>query len=221
MDIPPIPEVPAGAAHSSQPASARRRLALASAAVPLLSLLPGRPGVAATPEADVLAALREGGGVVLVRHARTVSGIGDPPGFDVAVCSTQRNLSDAGRTQSRRFGDWFSARGLTPTALRSSRWCRCLDTASLAFPALRAEPWDALNSTFADRASRSPAQAAQLVRAVGALAGRPGFEVWVTHMVNIQAFAGVTVSMGEALFVRPGAGAGAPPKVVAQWLPGG
>lgn len=195
-----------------------RRLALGILALPLAG---GWPLGARADDRAVADALRAGGVAVLVRHARTVAGVGDPPGFDVAVCATQRNLSDEGRAQARRLGAWFRARGLAPTAVRSSRWCRCLDTGTLAFPDARTEPWDALNSTFADRADRSDAQAAEVRRALAALAGRRGFEVWVTHMVNIQAVAGVTVAMGEALVVRTSpAGAGAAPQVVAQWRPG-
>jgi phosphohistidine phosphatase SixA len=224
MDTPPARITPLpNAVPDLPPDLSRRTLLIRATAAPLATLLPLGATVPAraAPEADLVAALRSGGGAVLIRHARTVSGVGDPPGFDVAVCSTQRNLSDAGREQSRRIGEWFRSRSLAIGAVRSSRWCRCLDTATLAFPAARTEPWDALNSTFAERASLAEAQTAQLQRALAALRGRAGFEVWVTHMVNIQAFAGVSVAMGEAVLVRAGDAAGAPPRVVAQWQPGG
>jgi len=95
----------------------------------------------ALPEAAAL--LRQGGIVVAFRHA-LAPGTFDPPGFRLGVCSTQRNLSDEGRTQARRIGAWFKARELRPAAVRSSPWCRCLETAELAFG--RAEAWPALGS---------------------------------------------------------------------------
>ena len=64
--------------------------------------------------------------------------IGDPPGFRLGECATQRQLSETGREQAQRIGTWFSARGLAPAEVRSSAWCRCLDTATLAFG--RAQP---------------------------------------------------------------------------------
>jgi len=57
---------------------------------------------------------------LLLRHAQTVPGIGDPPGFRLDACSSQRNLSDEGRAQARRIGQWFKARNLQPRAVRSS-----------------------------------------------------------------------------------------------------
>lgn len=153
----------------------------------------------------------------MMRHARTVPGVGDPPGYDLAVCSTQRNLSDEGREQSRRIGAWFAAQGLAPAAVRSSVWCRCVDTATLAFPGQAVARWDALGSTFAERSAESDRQTAQLRQALATQRKRTGFEVWVTHMVNIQALAGVSVAMGEAVVLR--ADAGGAPKVLAQWQP--
>jgi hypothetical protein len=49
-------------------------------------------------------ALRGGGQVVLIRHASTMAGLGDPPGFRLDDCTTQRNLSEACRAEARRIG---------------------------------------------------------------------------------------------------------------------
>ena len=87
--------------------------------------------------------------------------------------------------------------------MRSSAWCRCLDTATLAFG--RVEPWPALDSFFGDR-SREAAQTAQLRAELARI--EPGrFEVWVTHQVNITAFNGESVAMGAAWVVRGDPGA--------------
>lgn len=142
-------------------------------------------------------ALQQGSCAVLIRHAQTEAGIGDPPGFSLAVCSSQRQLSEQGRTQSRAIGRWFSERSLQPSAVRSSLWCRCTDTADLAFGAH--QPWPALNSTFGDGAGQ-PAQTRQLrERLLHIPSGR--FEVWVTHQVNMTDLTGAYPGMGEAFLV--------------------
>lgn len=148
-----------------------------------------------------------GGCAILLRHARTTPGVGDPPDFRLEDCSTQRNLSDAGRAQARRFGAEFDRRGIRIDEVRSSRWCRCLDTARLAFPRHEVEPLEALNSFFSDGSTRAT-QTAALRDYLGALPPTRRV-VLVTHMVNITALTGESPAMGEALIVRTGAsGAG-------------
>ncbi len=161
-----------------------------------LTLLPWVGARAADDEA-LARALRQGACAVVFRHAQTVAGIGDPPGFRLETCSTQRNLSDEGRTQARRIGEWFAARRLRPLAVRSSAWCRCQDTARLAFGTV--DPWAPLNSTF-DDAALSPAATARLREALRALPA-DGFEVWVSHQVNITALTGRFASSGEAFVI--------------------
>ncbi|MFO1244657.1 MAG: histidine phosphatase family protein [Ramlibacter sp.] len=165
---------------------------------PLLVWLCASPWLAQAQPRDALAErLRAGACVVLLRHAQTVAGVGDPPGFRVDLCSTQRNLSEEGREQARRIGQWFRAHDLRPRAVQSSAWCRCKDTADLAFG--RHVVWPALNSFFEGRASE-PAQTRQLRAALTQVpAGQ--FEVWVTHQVNMTALTGEGMSMGEGLVV--------------------
>lgn len=149
---------------------------------------------------DALWALLEAGGqVVLLRHGTTTSGVGDPPGFRLGECATQRNLTEAGREESRRIGVAFKARAIPVERVLSSRWCRCLETAQLAFG--RAEPWEPLNSLVPDRARQ-----AERSRAFRALAGEKrtgGNAILVTHGVNIVAFVGVHPAMGEMVIVTP------------------
>ena len=103
-----------------------------------LALLPWLGAHAADDDA-LAAALREGRCAILLRHGQTVPGIGDPPGFRLDTCGTQRNLNDDGRAQARRIGAWFASQKLRPRAVRSSAWCRCKETAELAFG--KAEVW--------------------------------------------------------------------------------
>ena len=51
---------------------------------------------AAADQRSAWQALREGKAFLLLRHT-TAPGTGDPEGFRLGDCSTQRNLSDRGR----------------------------------------------------------------------------------------------------------------------------
>lgn len=190
----------------------RRMLMRAAAAFGCAIALPP-PLKAAEPPAGVLEALRLGGVVAMLRHAQA-PGTFDPPEFRLAECGTQRNLDDSGRAQARRIGAWFRERGLQPVSVRSSPWCRCLDTARLAFGET-VQAWPALGSP---RMSEDrDAQVAQLRRAIAELPPK-GFEVWVTHQFTIAALAGGSAASGEGLVLRAGA-AGAP-EVVGPLAPG-
>jgi len=132
----------------------------------ILFVLVGLPDAARADEA-LWELLQAGGQVAVIRHASTVPGFGDPPGFRPDDCSTQRNLSEAGREESRRIGAAFRKRGVPVERVLSSRWCRCLETARLAFGS--AEPWPPLDSFFDDR-SREPEQTRRVRMLIG---GRP------------------------------------------------
>lgn len=170
--------------------AARRALALV-----------GLAAIAFSAHADetLWRALAGGGYVVMVRHAATEPGVGDPAAFKLGDCATQRNLSAAGRADARRLGAEFRRRGIPVMRVLSSEWCRCRDTAQLAFGT--SEAWPPINSFFSNRTAE-PAQ----TRAVHALAGtvKPGENVvLVTHQVNISAVAGVGVAMGEMVLLKP------------------
>jgi broad specificity phosphatase PhoE len=169
-------------------------------ATPLLVIAP----VCLAGEAGISAALAAGGCALLMRHSQTDPGIGDPPGFRLDECSTQRNLSAAGRVQAQRFGERLRALGVRIDEVRSSQWCRCLETARLAFPALPVQPFAPLNSFFDDRRTEAR-QTAEVRRYLAGLGARNA--VLVTHQVNISALAGTFASMGEAIVVGPVAAA--------------
>ena len=114
----PGPARPARTGH-------RRHALLLAACGLLASALPAR----ADPQA-ALAALREPGTVVLMRHARA-PGVGDPPGFKLDDCSTQRNLNDEGRADARAAGRRLRDAGAQVGKVVASPWCRCLETARL------------------------------------------------------------------------------------------
>ena len=180
-----------------------RRAAVAGLAAGLLSLVPAQSAWAANApgNAVVAALLRKGGCVVLMRHAETEPGVGDPPEFKLDDCRTQRNLSLAGQQDARRIGAWFAQNKLKPRAVLSSAWCRCKDTADLAFG--QHTVWPALNSVFNDRV-QLPNQSEIRRKALLAIPAKQ-FEVWVTHQVNISALTGQGIGMGE-IFIMDGQG---------------
>ena len=172
----------------------RQTLGLLGLATAIAAGISPRTGAAA----DVETLLRQGGCAVLLRHAATEPGVGDPPDFKLGVCSTQRNLSAAGQADSRRIGAWFASRQLKPRAVLTSAWCRCQHTADLAFGTHT--DWPALNSTFNDRLQQTD-QSTQVRQALLKIPARQ-FEVWVTHQVNISALTGEGPAMGEAFILN-------------------
>ena len=154
-------------------------------------------GAQAQTMADLSALLRTGGCVVLLRHAQTEPGIGDPSNFRLDQCSTQRNLSADGQAQSRRIGQWFKDRKLQARAVQTSAWCRCKDTAAMAFGAYTVLP--ALGSTFDNSAAQNGQT--QTLRALLNNVPLGQFEVWVSHQVNITSLTGEVPAMGEAFVV--------------------
>lgn len=200
----------------------RRQLSLALAASPFAGAALAQPS---NVEGPYVEALKRGNCMVLIRHAITVPGIGDPPGMRLDDCSTQRDLSEEGRAQSRRFGQWFRKHGLMPARVRSSQWCRCLNTAKEAFSEknfgrqLSIEPWTALNSFFQGHGNRDRQleEAMQEARAIAMRKSYGQFEVWVTHQVTITSLANHYASMGEMIVAAYDA-PGKPLKVLASGL---
>lgn len=143
--------------------------------------------------------LKQGGHVVLIRHVSTVPGTGDPPGFVLKNCTTQRNLSDEGRKEAKQIGATFQKHGVPVGNVMSSRWCRCLDTARLAFD--KVTPWAPLDSHF-DNPADGPAQAAKVKAELAKHEIKGRNLVLVTHQVNITTLTGVYPAQGEAVIAK-------------------
>jgi Histidine phosphatase superfamily (branch 1) len=153
-----------------------------------------------------IALLRRGGVVVAFRHA-LAPGTFDPPGFRPGDCSTQRNLSDEGRDQARRIGAWFRQQRLQPAAVRASPWCRCVDTAQLAFGAESVQRWPALGSPAQDRSEAATAAYQERLNALRQALARGSaspqrFEVWVTHQFVLRDLSGESLESNQALVLR-------------------
>lgn len=150
-----------------------------------------------------LPALKRGEAVGLLRHA-LAPGTGDPEGFRLGACSTQRNLSPAGQDQARAIGTRLRDLGIEKARVFSSQWCRCLETARLlGFGEVEELP--ALNSFFADPGQRS-VQTRELENWLAAqTSAQP--RILVTHQVNITALTGIVPASGELVMLRRDSGA--------------
>ncbi len=168
------------------------RLALAALAISLIAA----PGAAAGSE-DAWAALVKGSHVALVRHGNAPPGYGgDPPGFKIDDCATQRNMDERGRAQARALGEAFRQHGVRVDKILSSPWCRCLETARL----MAVGP---VENTLAVAASdRSPERLVVLKQIVSSWRG-PGTLVLVTHALTVQALVGIMPSQAETVVLRP------------------
>ncbi|MGF1461322.1 MAG: histidine phosphatase family protein [Leptolyngbyaceae cyanobacterium] len=137
--------------------------------------------------------------VVLLRHA-LAPGTGDPENFQLGDCSTQRNLSEAGREQAVAIGQAFRDRGVAVRQILSSQWCRCLETAEL-MDVGQVEAYPELNSFFRDR-STSTAQTTAVKEYLVSEADAGGVIIMVTHQVNITGLTDIFPQSGEAVVVQ-------------------
>jgi phosphohistidine phosphatase SixA len=137
------------------------------------------------------------GAIALVRHANA-PGVGDPATMRLEDCATQRNLDEAGRVHARRIGAAFRDAGVSVGSVLSSRWCRTLETADLAFPG-RVRAHAAFDSFFSTPA-HADGRTAEARRVLNEWRG-PGALVIVTHQVNVTALTGVVPRSGEIVVV--------------------
>lgn len=159
------------------------------------------PNAEQTKERDIWTRMREKTGyVVLLRHAQTVPGTGDPPGFRLDDCATQRNLSQEGREQAARIGKAFRDRNIPVRQVLSSQYCRCLDTARLlALGAVKPSPM--LNSTFEDRTTATQ-QNEEVRQQIFNHRNYPGVVIMVSHFANIGEISDISPQSGGAVVVR-------------------
>jgi len=154
-------------------------------------------GPARADEAAAWAALRQGGVVALMRHGEA-PGVGDPPGWRLGDCPSQRNLSERGRAEARAVGMRLRAERIAIGHVVSSPWCRCVDTATLVDAgAVQIEP------TFANAFVLSEQRAAlrEGGRALLARWRGPGVLLVVTHGENIAALTGASPAPAEIVVV--------------------
>lgn len=150
---------------------------------------------------DLAQRLRSPDHVLLMRHAHA-PGVGDPAGFNLARCETQRLLNEAGKRQARRTGLWLREQGVQQAMVFSSIWCRCQETAvNLQLGPVRIEP--SLGSFFQDAAQAAPRTRALQAFIAQTLPGKGDQAlILVTHQVNITELTGRYVGTGDMVLVR-------------------
>lgn len=141
---------------------------------------------------------KEQGVQAIMRHA-TAPGFGDPEGFRLGQCSTQRNLSAEGRKEAQALGEAIRKNGMRLTGIYSSQWCRCLHTAQ-ALNLGKVQELHVLNSFFQER-GKSEKQTMGLKKHLAGL-GSEDKVLYVTHQVNITALTGIYPDSGEIILFR-------------------
>jgi len=139
------------------------------------------------------------GVAILYRHAVAPGG-GDPAGFDVRDCSTQRNLSRAGLRQASRMGRELRERAIRIAAVYTSPWCRARDTAT----AMRVGPvreLRRLGSVFQASQSTALRRERATTRLLARHAERQGVAILVFHQANIIDLTGIAPASGEGVVV--------------------
>ncbi|MBN9039277.1 MAG: histidine phosphatase family protein [Rhizobiales bacterium] len=161
-----------------------------------LVLLAGGPAFAT--EAG-WALLRAGGHVVFLRHADTPSAV-DPASLDLSNCATQQNLTERGGVQARRLGALFAARAAPVGKVLTSAYCRCRDTARLAFEGIPIEHADALDFMPGDEAGND-ARAEEVRKLALGYAGADNLVLVVNEDVILKVL-NVSAREAEAVIVR-------------------
>jgi hypothetical protein len=157
--------------------------------------------VAAASDAErAWEALRGDGHVALIRHASAPGAPGDPAGFRLDDCNTQRNLSEQGRSEARALGDQFRLHKVRVGRVVSSQWCRCRETAELMNIG-HVEDAPTFNNAYRGGGPRDKLTAG--AHAVIAGWRGPGTLVVATHGQNILGLLGFHPAEGEVVVVAP------------------
>ena len=140
---------------------------------------------------------RQGNKVILIRHSLAPGG-GDPAGFKIDDCKTQRNLNKAGIEQSKKIGKIFKDNKISIDVVLSSAWCRCKDTAYYAFGEFK--EFSALNSTFSTPYNKNePRQIKEIEKYLMNWEGKGKNLILVTHYSVITAITNAAPSSGEII----------------------
>ena len=138
---------------------------------------------------------QEGNKIILIRHSLAPGG-GDPAGFKIDDCKTQRNLNKKGINQSKKIGKLFKKNKVPIDQVLSSQWCRCKDTAKYAFGEYK--EFTALNSTFQSPFNKNEGkQLKELYNYVKKWNGNGKNLVLITHYSIITAVTNAVPRSGE------------------------
>ncbi|NDH70050.1 MAG: histidine phosphatase family protein [Proteobacteria bacterium] len=143
---------------------------------------------------DILASLKEGNKLIFIRHAYAPGG-GDPDNFDINDCNTQRNLSDSGRQQAKNISNFFIENQINFKKVYSSEWCRCKETAKIAFGDFETKNF--LNSFFSQKFAKNRKKQMNDLNNFVDNYKDDGNLVFVTHYVVISEALNYAPSSGE------------------------
>ena len=149
---------------------------------------------------NIVEILKKEDNIIFIRHA-TAPGNGDPPNFNILDCSTQRNLSKNGELQSVKIGKFFKKNDIKITKVLSSEWCRCKDTAKIAFG--NYETKNFLNSFYDERFSENKDKQILDFQKFIQNWDQSGNLVLVTHYVVISEILDLATRSGEIVITDP------------------
>ena len=150
--------------------------------------------VKADSKKNIIENLKAGGKLIFIRHAYAPGG-GDPENFNIYDCSTQRNLSESGRIQSKKIGNFFKENKIKIKNVYSSEWCRCKETAFLAFKSFKTKSF--LNSFFSSKfAHKKKSQIKDFQKFLN-IWDKKNNLIFITHYVVISEILDYPPSSGE------------------------
>ncbi|HET8807423.1 MAG TPA: histidine phosphatase family protein [Methylophaga sp.] len=150
-------------------------------------------------QATDLSLLTKPGYALLLRHA-LAPGVGDPTGFQLDDCATQRNLSMQGRQQARHIGHQLRAAGIKKAVVYSSHWCRCLETAELLGFG-EPQPLSAINSFFQSKDPNAKTKATKAFQQHLISGRHQTARIYISHQVNLSALLGGFAASGSGYLI--------------------
>ena len=164
------------------------------------------PAVSTVPQelqgAQLLAALRQGGYVLFMRHGATDMRQNDSDPTHLGNCAAQRNLTGGGQAEVTAVGKSIKALGIPIGQVLTSPYCRARDTALLAFG--RGQITEALNpKPGTDEAANRAAIGKQLRQLLSQAPAQGTNTVLVAHADNVAAAANLSLAEGEVAVFQP------------------
>ena len=144
-------------------------------------------------------ALKEGGRVVLVRHAEIDRSFGDSFLLDES-CFSEKNLNELGQKQAKNIGAEFASREIKIYKVFASPHCRTKDTAELAFGSFTVNSVLRLTKALtAEKANANIEKTKALISSHKEMSNL----ILVTHRPNIGELANIRVEPAEMVLIQP------------------
>lgn len=166
--------------------------------------MPEPPTLSTTQFRELLPALRMGGYVFYFRHMSSRHDQEDKKPLDLENCATQRNLSEGGRRQATLIGKAFKKLAIPVSSVFSSPFCRCKETAMLAFGTAEISPDLYFAAGLAKNERSAKGEALRMM--LNTVPSGPRNTVIVAHSANLEEAVGFWPKPeGAAYLFRPGA----------------